>query len=1843
MQVRHFKTLSAGGEHLARTQAIAWSPNNKRLAIADATRTISLYDEKGERRDKFPAKASDKSGANSFYLTGLVFSPDSSKIAIAQSDNLVSIYRIGLEWGDKKAICNKFPQNSSVTCVTWPTTSSQGVELIAFGTMEGKVKVGILKSNKSQSLYANEHAVISISTNICGSAVVSGHLDGSVYVYYFETDEAGNEVSGSKKLLTHSCPPAVLSWGEHICAAGDDGLATFYNPNNGHRTQTFDYPVKSEGVFTCGAFNPSGQALVLAQKETLRFFDFNLRSRKWEEGCKLTVPNSFGFSALSWKSDGSRLITGSITGAVEMFDACLRRYRLRGAFEFTYVSHNQVIVKRLATGARTVLRSNMGDEVQRVTVHQDRYLVAHTTTTLLVGDLVSRMLSEVPWQLTGREKFDFSNPQVCMVFSAGELVLIEYGSSTLLGTCRTEERNSRRISVRIYDSSNVIKDDAQLIVNSENGLLTDTPANAKRVIAYLLDSMTIQVDDLVSGVCIGHIPHHVKVDWLDLDYRASKLLFRDKQHELFLYDLNTQQRTTLLNYCTFVSWVPQSNVVVAQNRVELCVWYNISAPDSVAIVPLKGEVESVERSTGKTEVIVDEGVNTVAYLLDEPLIELGVAMEEEAYDRACDLLDTIALTPKTEAIWRQLSAVAVQEMKLHIAQRCYAALGDVANVQAINRINKLAAKAMVESDGSTDGYDHYTVQAELFILKKDFKRAEQIYLESGKVEEAIAMWEELQRYEESMAVAASRELEDLPSRRARYYEWLMETRQFEKAGEAKEAESKYMDAINLYLRGGTPARAANVVTAYQLKPETQLLEAIAAALFKAQIFEKAGDFFQTLKMDERAIDAYKRGHIFSRAVEFARDKLPDRVQQLEEEWGDYLVSQNNVDHAINHYMEAGKISKAVKAALDSRQFTKAAQILENQTMEDDASMKTFYCQLARHYEEVHEYADAERNYIKGGAFDEAVEMYSRAGMADHMYRVAQRHLSQQQLVSLFVSQARQLEAKGDYAGAERIYLKVNEPDQAIVMYKRSRDFTNMIRLVQAYRPDYLLKTHLSLGAQFEKENNLKTAEAHFVEGKDWGRAVNMYRDRDMWDDAVRVAKVHGGANASKQVVLSRAVAIDAEDGVRLLVKFGLVESGIDSALEAQKFDLAMQWAQLAQPAKLPYVYLKYAMHYEDQGDFRMAEDAFLKSGKPREAIDMYIHQHDFSNAMRVAEAYDPSAIPIICSANGRVAFQQGNHKEAEALYLRANAPETLLKMYVDARMYKEAQRLAKEYCPEMQGDIAKRIAMQSNDPQVAGAVLEENGEYTMAVETYLNATGDHVKDENTLVSLWVRAVKLAHKHARTMLKEVLESAVTKLKELNRFVEAGKCMEDCENYKGAIHLYVTARKFDMAEDLAKRISPELEEYVKRAIVEDSIQAGSVKDPRVVEEMDPEAALKAYIATNDFTNALRMAKQRSPEEAQYVAALEMQFYARKGEVEKALEVVRTQSLDTDDFRFYDTWVEVAQKVIFMLPSDRLELSAFHTCFVKVVDSMRRSGQKQQDITRADGLLHVVHIYYMSRKMLTEYNLADFAFKLMLGLPRWIPFIPADKAFFDAGMAAKAHPKGADIAFCYLNRTLDILERMEDGDSDSSNIDNKDFAMTDFPRVFMLPTNSTIPGEEIETVKNWVLQVSIEQSGGDRELPLVDDPANPDTKMFEGALTSPAGSSFPECAVTGFPILPTSGGMAKCTVCKRTANQDDWYKLVMITKECPWCGVPQTVDYYTETKSKSTKKKEKKKRIKIDCSRRRLHRDVYNEIYNGCGQIRTGYALLLVPTVRIFIIFFFFCILLIDNNKQTTKKGF
>ena len=145
-----------------------------------------------------------------------------------------------------------------------------------------------------------------------------------------------------------------------------------------------------------------------------------------------------------------------------------------------------------------------------------------------------------------------------MIFNAGELSLVEYGKNEILGSVRTEFMNPHVISVRINERK-----------------VRDIEENKR--LAYLLDLKTIALEDLAAGYSLGQVAHDSKIDWLELNDTGRKLLFRDKRSRLNLVDVETLEKTSVLNYCTFVQWVPSSDVVVAQSRDNMAVWYNIDA------------------------------------------------------------------------------------------------------------------------------------------------------------------------------------------------------------------------------------------------------------------------------------------------------------------------------------------------------------------------------------------------------------------------------------------------------------------------------------------------------------------------------------------------------------------------------------------------------------------------------------------------------------------------------------------------------------------------------------------------------------------------------------------------------------------------------------------------------------------------------------------------------------------------------------------------------------------------------------------------------------------------------------------------------------------------------------------------------------------------------------------------------------------------------------------------------------------------------------------------------------------------------------------------------------------
>ena len=143
-------------------------------------------------------------------------------------------YTTGLGWGEKKSICNKLIQSAEITCMTWPTNQPNS---LVFGMVDGKVRVGNLKTNKAATLYQAESGVVSAASSPDGNAIITGHVDGSINRFFFDDGITG---AAQGAFATHRCAPEALAWGEQIVAAGADRVVVFYNKDGKISQQVSD-------------------------------------------------------------------------------------------------------------------------------------------------------------------------------------------------------------------------------------------------------------------------------------------------------------------------------------------------------------------------------------------------------------------------------------------------------------------------------------------------------------------------------------------------------------------------------------------------------------------------------------------------------------------------------------------------------------------------------------------------------------------------------------------------------------------------------------------------------------------------------------------------------------------------------------------------------------------------------------------------------------------------------------------------------------------------------------------------------------------------------------------------------------------------------------------------------------------------------------------------------------------------------------------------------------------------------------------------------------------------------------------------------------------------------------------------------------------------------------------------------------------------------------------------------------------------------------------------------------------------------------------------------------------
>ena len=211
----------------------------------------------------------------------------------------------------------------------------------------------------------------------------------------------------------------------------------------------------------------------------------------------------------------------------------------------------------------------------------------------------------------------------------------------------------------------------------------------------------------------------------------------------------------------------------------------------------------------------------------------------------------------------------------------------------------------------------------------------------------------------------------------------------------------YPSAVSMCLKAGLPSKAAKyslkttgilqeflsltrnllsirlMLHKDELLSDAETVHQVVTALQRCSMYVQAGEVYQATNKPDKALELYRKGHAYSKAIDLARRSFPGEVTLLEESWGDYLMSVHRAEQAVAHYIEAGKMPTALRAAVEAQQWEKAADILEV-VGESNVDPEHFQL-LGRYYATIKAYDKAEKFFLRGKMPMEVVKMYISVG------------------------------------------------------------------------------------------------------------------------------------------------------------------------------------------------------------------------------------------------------------------------------------------------------------------------------------------------------------------------------------------------------------------------------------------------------------------------------------------------------------------------------------------------------------------------------------------------------------------------------------------------------------------------------------------------------------------------------------------------------------------------------------------------------------------------------------------------------------------------------------------------
>ncbi|VEN45246.1 unnamed protein product [Callosobruchus maculatus] len=300
------------------------------------------------------------------------------------------------------------------------------------------------------------------------------------------------------------------------------------------------------------------------------------------------------------------------------------------------------------------------------------------------------------------------------------------------------------------------------------------------------------------------------------------------------------------------------------------------------------------------------------------------------------------------------------------------------------------------------------------------------------------------------------------------------------------------------------------------------------------------------------------------------------------------------------------------------------------------------------------------------------------------------------------------------------------------------------------------------------------------------------------------------------------------------------------------------------------------MALEDDGKFSEAETEFIKAKKPKEAILMYIHAQNWINALRIAEKYEPEAVPEVLQAQASQCFKDKQFSEFEVLLLRAQVPQLIVQKYKSEDMWIDALRVCKDYLPHLyptlQTEYSSSHHNKMTDVNIETLLSRANewalaGQHRQAVDCLLQVN-TNITEPSIVKRALLRAADMVNKFLFGQeAMDIIKVLSPRLMEVGEYNVAAQLYVSMEMMKEAIDTFITAEEWNKARKVAKELEPAYESYVESKYKDRLMKKGDVEQ---LADVDIIGALDLLAEQGQWARCIEKAKvHNTPTLHKYVA--------------------------------------------------------------------------------------------------------------------------------------------------------------------------------------------------------------------------------------------------------------------------------------------------------------------------------------------------------------------------------------